>query len=243
MKKIYLIFLILNALLFPLRLSFAEDLYTKEYIQKLRKSVSSTRKKLTKLEEIKVGDHYGGGVVYYIDEKHRQGIIAADHDCDLKFSNGIKGYYPWGNPRELGINVQGAALFSGELNTDNIFNNIYMSDYKAAIAAFFYGVFNPSECSTDTVTCSLYWSLPSVYELSMMYIFGAPNLPNPNQPNLESNILIPNFIPTKYWSSTEYEPSPDCAWVVNFNNGSLSAEPKDSVFTNYRVRAVRYFTY
>ena len=204
------------------------------------KSKSASSKKVA---NIQIGDFVGGGTVFYVNTKTREGLIAAPTDSDEDVGDDFVGYYTWGKPDTIGIEAQGAVLFSGGLNTNVILSQPENSAYKAILAATTYDISLKEDNIIEGVECSG-WYLPSVYELMLMFMFGAPDIPNPNQPVLKSNVLIRNFEATKYWSSTEYiPPFTDCAWVVNFENGSLSGELKDSVFTKYKVRAVRSFVY
>jgi hypothetical protein len=43
-------------------------------------------------------------------------------------------------------------------------------------------------------------------------------------------------VPTYYWTSTEYAPSPNGAWIQRFSDGDQSATSKTLA---YRVRPVR----
>lgn len=204
------------------------------------------------IASIKVGEQLGGGTIIYMDNRQRKGLIAAP--ADAKCGTNTKGpqcivvgqlFFQWWDetiPQPTGTAMQGTALFSGENNT---FALIASENTPAALAARNYYTADDYICSTAAITCTD-WYLPAVYELNLMYVFGAPGSPigsNPdhNIPASEFNIALKNFTTDSYWSSSEAVKNLGDAWVVNFRDGQLGT--KHASMTTSRVRPVRAFNY
>jgi hypothetical protein len=169
--------------------------------------------------EPKVGDFYGGGVVFYILQEgdagyvsgEIHGLVAALSDIVAEWGcfgtdlpNVLNVPYNAGNPAGLG-----AEIGDGISNTNAILNDC--PNAPAALAARSLGA---------------QWFLPSINELNQMYI---------NRATLEAVSGFSAFS-NYYWSSTEYDSLN--AWEQNFVNGLQSNASKD--ITNF-VRAVRAF--
>mgnify|MGYP001009074486 FL=1 len=169
--------------------------------------------------EPKVGDFYGGGVVFYILQEgdagyvsgEIHGLVAALSDIVAEWGcfgtdlpNVLNVPYNAGNPAGLG-----AEIGDGISNTNAILNDC--PNAPAALAARSLGA---------------QWFLPSINELNQMYI---------NRATLEAVSGFSAFS-NYYWSSTEYDSLN--AWEQNFVNGLQSIASKD--ITNF-VRAVRAF--
>jgi hypothetical protein len=171
--------------------------------------------------EPKVGDFYGGGVVFYILQEGDAGYVSGEiHGLVCSFSdvatsvewgcygtdlpNVLNVPYNAGNPAGLG-----AEIGDGISNTNAILNDC--PNAPAALAARSLGA---------------QWFLPSINELNQMYI---------NRATLEAVSGFSAFS-NYYWSSTEYDSLN--AWEQNFVNGLQSNASKD--ITNF-VRAVRAF--
>jgi hypothetical protein len=169
--------------------------------------------------EPKVGDFYGGGVVFYILQEgdagyvsgEIHGLVAALSDIVAEWGcfgtdlpNVLNVPYNAGNPAGLG-----AEIGDGISNTNAILNDC--PNAPAALAARSLGA---------------QWFLPSINELNQMYI---------NRATLEAVSGFTAFS-NYYWSSTEYDSLN--AWEQNFVNGLQSNASKD--ITNF-VRAVRAF--
>lgn len=99
-----------------------------------------------------IGQHIGGGVVFYTDPSARHGLIAAEVDQSY-WGN------PWGDPSVLvGAGAQGFAIGTGELNSAAIL----AVNPDPSIAA--------NMCDTLTLNGFNDWFLPSSDELDSLYV-------------------------------------------------------------------------
>jgi len=172
--------------------------------------------------EPKVGDFYGGGVVFYILQEgdagyvsgEIHGLVAALSDIVAEWGcfgtdlpNVLNVPYNAGNPAGLG-----AEIGDGISNTNAILNDC--PNAPAALAARSLGA---------------QWFLPSINELNQMYI---------NRATLE---VVPGFtaLGSYYWSSTENDmPS---AWAQYLGNGGSQYSHFNKETSPSLVRAVRAF--
>ncbi len=96
----------------------------------------------------KLGDHFGGGIVFYIDETGNHGLIVALQDQSM-------GVY-WANTKSLEIIANCFNMSEGFENTHKIIEE-YGTDNAAGI------------CDTLTLGGFTDWYLPSIKELSLMF--------------------------------------------------------------------------
>ena len=176
--------------------------------------------KLDNQSSHRLGDYYGGGVIYYINPDPKapagqQGLIAAIHDAkpeSLQFvSNGFA------YVRTL------PDLFSGAANTKNLREE---ADHTPAADAA-----NHYSTAINCPSCTA-WFLPSQTELNLMY----------QQKHLIDATAGANggnkLLNTIYWSSTQL--GSRYAWGVNFDNTPVDA--LTHLLNDYhQVRAVRAF--
>lgn len=155
-----------------------------------------------------VGESYGGGIVFYVYDNGRHGLIAAPSDTDhsIEWYNGIRRY----------TNTTGDGIGSGEMNTTLIIalqtNDNPMSDFAAKACAD-YSVVADGIMYGD-------WYLPSRYELALLFF------------NRE---VIGNFSEAYYWSSTEF--SSLTAWGQDFSNGVQHNLNKSMPYAIRAIRA------
>lgn len=98
-----------------------------------------------------IGQSYGGGIIFYIDETGKHGLIAAKED------QGIAPYAPAAADNFIGATLK--RIGSGECNTLKIISSLGKSSLYAAIACAHY-----KGCGyTD-------WFLPSIAELHELYL-------------------------------------------------------------------------
>ncbi len=137
-----------------------------------------------------IGENYGGGIVFYVYDAGKHGLIAATADQ----STGIQWYN--GTYRSTGTTSDG--LGTGAINTVIIIA-AQISDNQS-------GNFAAKICSDYSITVSgiTYgdWYLPSKYELNLLYL---------------QKTVVGGFASFAYWSSTENNFY--TAYLQNFFNG------------------------
>ena len=137
-----------------------------------------------------IGERFGGGIVFYLDEKGQHGLIAASTDQNP----GI----PWYNglTRLVGPLLDG--LGAGAINTELIIKKLLPDDKN--------GYFAAKSCTDYTVTVgkTTYadWFLPSKFELDLLY---------------HQKAKVGGFTNSNYWSCNEYQSN--SVWTQNFGNG------------------------
>lgn len=140
-----------------------------------------------------VGEYYGGGIVFYVYDNGRHGLIASliDQDPAIQWYNSVKRY----------TNTSGDGIGSGEMNTALIIalqtNDEPMGNFAAKLCAD-YSVIVDGESFGN-------WYLPSKYELAILFM---------------QRDLVENFNSDYYWSSTEL--SSVSAWCQDFSTGVVS---------------------
>jgi len=137
-------------------------------------SASLDAVRFKKEAQLGVGTYYRGGIIVYIDDANRHGLIAAPEDQ----STGIQ----WHNGEYMNIGAIGRNMGTGKLNTQKIVQVQGMGNYAAKIC--------------DDLVLNGYddWYLPSKDELDMIYqnkdaIGGFKNISTTSAFN--------------YWSSSE----------------------------------------
>jgi len=114
------------------------------FFQKENRNLSITSPQAT---THKVGEHFGGGIVFYVDATGQHGLIAAPSD-QKKFK--------WYNGSFIVTNATGTAIGTGQANT------------KTIIAAQGPGTYAASECDKLELNGFDDWFLPSKDELNLM---------------------------------------------------------------------------
>ncbi len=187
-----------NTLLSLLVLSISANIYAKN----------------TSRDGIKIGDSFGGGIVFFIDNSvtPTRGLIAASHSIP-------EGNYTWG-----GFNntvLTSPALFSGEDNTENMLAQEGGSPAAEAVTT----LMSPSICEPPIISCTG-WYIPSHRELAILW-------------TNKDLARITNLRPASYWSSTESVKFPSRAWFATFSRGGVSYHGKTG--TKVRVYPIRAF--
>ncbi len=154
-----------------------------------------------------IGEPYGGGIVFYIYDNGRHGLIAAtsDQDASVEWYNGTNRY----------TNTTGNGVGAGEMNTTLIItsqtNDNPVGNFAAKVCAD-YSVTIDGENFGD-------WYLPSKMELTYMFI---------------NKDIVGGFSNQYYWSSTEF--SSISAWAQNMANGSFYNLKKSTPFAVRAIR-------
>lgn len=175
----------------------------------------------------KIGDKYGGGIVFYVDSSRQHGLIAAAKDITISYldpwnKSSWSGVYRWSTGQDETVNTgdyafqvlldTSAELGQGAVNTQKILARYPVAAYPRSAAAlaraYRGGGFRD-------------WFLPSKDELNQLYINRA---------------VVGAFAVDYYWSSSER--TSDTAWYQYFSDGYLGGGTK-SYYS--RVRAVRAF--
>ena len=174
-----------------------------------------------------IGEEYHGGLIFYVDETGQHGLIASKIDVNgqgIQWRNGASG--------NKVTNARADGIGAGETNTRLIISQQTADDQKGNFAAQMATQFQVltdgiTPCKTPVARetlCYGGWSLPSAFELQLMYR-------NLHETNLSS------FAPEYYWSSTETNALN--AWLINFSTGELIVSNKAN--TLGRVRAITHF--
>lgn len=177
---------------------------------------AKTAENLTNNNKHYIGELFGGGIVFWIDQTSEHGLIASLNDIDG--GNGIV----WSNIDDIEIGTSAQNHYDGKGNSTAI---IGQSGHTSGAAQLC------SDYSNDGFTD---WYLPSILELkqtenALLIINNVLS----NDGDATTNTIN---VKTKYWSSTEYNNS--LAWFYfNYGGGSPYQYKNDT----YRVRAVRAF--
>jgi hypothetical protein len=159
-----------------------------------------------------IGESYGGGIVFYVYDNGKHGLIAATSDQ----SSGIR----WSGGSNTNTRARADGVGAGLKNTAIIIAN------QGAIdgAPFAATVCNEYSVTVDGVTYGD-WYLPSKHELELLY---------------SKKSVVGGFANAPYWSSTELDS--DYAYFLHFFFGFSSAfEKNQSNAPQYSVRAIRAF--
>jgi hypothetical protein len=155
-----------------------------------------------------IGESYGGGIVFYVYDNGKHGLIAAtsDQSSSIKWNNSPFPRVTRARANGVGAGLKNTAiivviqaLFGPEDSAATVCN-----EYSVAVGGVTYGD----------------WYLPSIHELGLM--FNAKN-------------YIPNLSNSEYWSSTEQ--SSVYAYLLNFSNGENPFTGKDQSRSVRAIRA------
>jgi hypothetical protein len=139
-----------------------------------------------------IGDHYAGGIVFWVDASGEHGLIAARADQ----SAGVQ----WYNGTEKLTGTTGDGLYAGAMNTTLIVaqqtGDTAGGNFAAKVAADYSVQDDGTSACTGaaTETCYSDWYLPSTFELNLLY-------------QQEVAGVLGGFAKNNYWSSTENDSS------------------------------------
>lgn len=179
------------------------------------------------LKTHQIGEHYQGGIIFFVDESRLHGLIAAKQDANngegIQWQNGESG--------EKVVNARANGVGGGKSNTQLIIAQQtidYQAGIFAALVASNFSVLTDgmTPCSTaatdPAMICYGDWYLPSIYELDLMRI----NMKGKHQ-----------LLPLPYWSSTEASVTE--SWAEHLGTGEQII--MDKAQATARVRAIRTF--
>lgn len=166
-----------------------------------------------------VGEFYGGGIVFWVDETGHHGLVCAkeDQSTGVRWYAGTTGY----------TQAKGDGPFAGEANTSIIIAaQVAIGDDGSTYAA---RICNELKITEGGKTYGD-WYLPSKEELNLMF---------QNKTTIDATATTNGgsaFANAVYWSSTEHSTS--SVWVQWFYDGYQYDVSKDGWD---RVRTVRAF--
>ena len=162
-----------------------------------------------------IGESFGGGIVFYVWDNGRHGLISATSNLSFGGTTG----FTWGPTANYVMAIRNG-INAGMSNTERIIikQGAGIGNYAAMVAAHYQFGSNGWGDYGD-------WYLPSLYELQLLF----------KQKN-----IVGGFTNTTYvWSSTEADDK--TAYTLNFfsSTGTVQAEPKN--LNPRSVRAIRSF--
>ena len=175
-----------------------------------------------------IGEHYAGGIVFWVDASGEHGLIAAraDQSEGVYWSNGVT--YP-GTP----AGTRGDGIYAGAMNTMLIVAQQIGSNQAGNFAAKVAADYSVQEDGISactgiaTQTCYGDWYLPSKFELNLLF----------RQVNNGAVVGgLDRGFTISYWSSTEINGY--SAWIQTFFDGNQNGPWKDAT---QKVRAIRAF--
>ena len=155
-----------------------------------------------------IGETYGGGIIFYVYDNGKHGLIAATSDQ----GTGIRWY---GGSNTI-TRARAGGVGAGLKNTALIIANQGAVDGNAFAAT----VCNEYSVTVDGVTYGD-WYLPSKNELNLLY--------------LQKSVVGGFVIDGLYWSSTEY--NSDYAWYQLFGSGFQNNFFKNDAYYVRAIRA------
>ncbi len=155
-----------------------------------------------------IGESYGGGIVFYVYDNGRHGLIAATADQ----STGVQ----WYNGSQIATGTTGDGINAGVMNTALIVAAQIAQNWTTNFAAKICADYS---ATMDGVSYGD-WYLPSKYEVNLLYLQKA---------------LIGGFSIGYYWSSSENNEF--TAWSQAFSNGFQTAFTKYATLYVRAVRA------
>lgn len=156
----------------------------------------------------KVGDVYGGGVVFYTYDDGEHGLIASPEDLNK--------HMRWNNDTAFSLTyTRSDGVNAGKLNTILLIAMLGKGDgdyYAARLCSEYSSTLNGIKYGD--------WYLPSKHELNLLFL---------------NKSVILNLEPGVYWSSTE--DSEDTAWAQDMSTGTQYAATKHYTQNIRAVRA------
>jgi hypothetical protein len=162
---------------------------------------------MTGREVLRIGDAYGGGIVFYLDGKGG-GLVCSLEDLGSDI--------PWTKGKMEATGTTSMGIDTGQANTTTIVSIQGKGKYAAAL------------CDELNIGGYEDWFLPSKEELNLMH----KNIGNGNVFGLGN---IGGFASSFYWSSSEVDENK--AWMQDFYNGNQLSMMKDYLDYVRAIRA------
>jgi hypothetical protein len=153
-----------------------------------------------------IGESYGGGIVFYVYDNGRHGLIAATADQSTSMR--------WWADSFTNTMALADGVGAGKANTAIIIANQGYGDGATYVAR----ICNEYSVTVGDVTYGD-WYLPSKYELNLLYL---------------QKTVVGGFANNFYWSSTES--SNYAAWKQGFSNDNQDQNGKDETYYVCAVR-------
>ncbi|MCP4706804.1 MAG: DUF1566 domain-containing protein, partial [candidate division Zixibacteria bacterium] len=188
------------------------DSITQIFTPALNDSIADLRDEIPVTVGLSIGDEYGGGIIFWLDDSGIHGLIAATSDLPGKVS--------WGD-NTITTDATADGVYAGMSNTDSIIAKQGAADYAVDRCANY-------SVTTLTTPPEYYddWYLPSKHELSLLYV----------QKDVVGGFIVNADI--SYWTSTEHDVGN--AWEQVFRTGTQQTYGKWYTGGN-RTRAIRAF--
>jgi hypothetical protein len=175
-----------------------------------------------------IGDAYGGGIVFYVYDGGKHGLIAATADQSVQTSWSSSGGWTRAQANGVGAGLKNTTLIIG--------NSITLSPNTASYAATVCNEYSVTETVGGITTTYGDWYLPSKYELKLLWAQKVAG-------------KVTGFTNGHYWSSNEWESvhnEHNVAWTVLFSDGNFHGYNKGqnhggAGFEPIRARAIRAF--
>jgi len=175
-------------------------------------STVTTKEPFQQSSSLHIGDIFGGGKIFWLDQSGQHGLIAAESD---QSAEGIA----WNPGNPVTTRATGDGLYEGLKNSELISKTQGASSHSAAEICLSLTLTRQKEIFSD-------WYLPSRFELNLLF---------------QQRSAIGGFNTSSglYWSSTESSVNPETmAWEQEFKFGTQHEDDKDMPD---QVRCIRKF--
>jgi hypothetical protein len=171
-------------------------------------------------DRYQIGDFAMGGIVYYVDETGKHGLVCYPSD--------VESAVRWADNIDNVTYAKGDGIYAGQMNTVIAIAALGSKGDPSAVQSC-----ASATASTPFTTDYGDWYLPSKEELLLMY-----NYKDAINATINSTGHGTAIGADQYWSSSEHPQVVNEAWVIDFSSGLSSQQLKD---TQHHARPVRKF--